>query len=146
MGNTGIPEFRSDGYLPEGLFACTEVELTFRIGSANRRRRRLILRVRRWIELARAIGAKRLLIDGSFVTTKHEPDDVDAVILLPPDYRARITVGDTSALEREAMLLARSPEEIFAAEDDADFAEWIDFFSRTRETDGRRKGLVEVVL
>ena len=44
-----IPEFRQDGYLPEGMFLATEAEVTFRFGTSNRRRRRLTLRVRRWI-------------------------------------------------------------------------------------------------
>jgi hypothetical protein len=146
MSRSAIPTFRSDGYLPEGLFACSDAELTFRFGSANPRRRRLVLRVRRWIQLARAIGAQRLLIDGSFVTAKIEPNDVDAVLLLPADFHAKIEAGDGAALELETMLLERSPEEIFAAEDDSDFDEWFEFFTRTREPDGRRKGLVEVQL
>lgn len=50
------------------------------------------------------------------------------------------------ALELEEMLLTRRPEEIFAAEDEADWNEWAEFFSRTREADGRRKGLVEIKL
>ena len=52
--------------------------------------------------------------------------------------------GVAAALELEQMLLTRRPEEIFAAEDEADWDEWIEFFSRTREPDGRRKGVVEV--
>ena len=42
-----IPAFRQDGYLPEGVHRATEAELTFRLGSATPRRRRLALRVRR---------------------------------------------------------------------------------------------------
>jgi len=49
-------------------------------------------------------------------------------------------------LEVEEMILNRRPEELFAAEDEEDWLMWIDFFSRTREVDGRRKGLVEVKL
>jgi hypothetical protein len=44
------------------------------------------------------------------------------------------------------MLLTRHPEEIFAAEDQRDWDDWVEFFSRTREGDGRTKGLVEVQL
>ena len=44
------------------------------------------------------------------------------------------------------MLLTRRPEELFPAEDGTDWDEWVDFFGRTREADGRRKGLVEVIL
>jgi hypothetical protein len=83
-----IPSFRPDGYLPEGLHLANEAELTFRFGSDSPRRRRLIIRVRRWIELARTVGARRLLIDGSFVTDSVDPHDVDAVILLPNDFGA----------------------------------------------------------
>jgi hypothetical protein len=35
---------------------------------------------------------------------------------------------------------------LFAAEDEADWLNWIEFFTRTREPDGRRKGVVAVVL
>ncbi len=141
-----IPSFRADGYLPGGLYCATEAEVTFRFGVLTRRRRRLILRVRRWIELARQVEAIRLLIDGSFVTAKEEPDDIDAVILLPPDFERQIEDEIEPALELEEMLLTRRPEEIFAAEDESDWNDWVEFFSRTREADGRRKGLVEIQL
>jgi hypothetical protein len=39
-----------------------------------------------------------------------------------------------------------SPEELFAAEDETDWDEWVDFFRQTREPDRRRKGLVEIRL
>ena len=141
-----IPPFRADGYLPDGLHLASEADVTFRLGASTPRRRRLALRVRRWIELARDVRARRLLVDGSFVTEKEKPNDVDAVVLLPPDFEQQIESGIESALLLEEMLLTRRPEEIFAAEDEADWNDWVEFFSRTREADGRRKGLVEIVL
>ena len=96
--------------------------------------------------LARQVGAARLLIDGSFVTAKDEPNDIDAVILLPPNFEHQVEEGIGAALELEDMLLTRRPEEIFAAEDETDWDDWVEFFSRTREADGRRKGLVEIAL
>lgn len=87
-----------------------------------------------------------MLVDGSFVTARADPGDVDAVILLPADFEQQIALGMESALELETMLLTRHPEEIFAAEDDNDWNDWVDFFSRTRERDGRGKGLVEIEL
>lgn len=141
-----IPAFRPDGYLPEGPHFASEAEATFRFGSTSARRRRLALRMRRWIELARRVRGRRLLIDGSFVTAKMDPHDVDAVILLPDDFERQVENGSSAAIELEQMLLSRRPEEIFAAEDDRDWEEWVEFFSRTREFDGRRKGLVEIEL
>jgi hypothetical protein len=141
-----IPPFRDDGYLPAGLHPAGDAEVLFRFGTSSRRRRRLALRLRRWIELARAVGALRLMIDGSFVTAKLEPDDVDAVLLLPAGFQDQVEDGSAAALELEAMLLTRRPEELFAAEDETDWDEWVQFFSRTREADGRVKGLLEITL
>ena len=141
-----IPPFRADGYLPEGIHRCTEAEATFRFGTASRRRQRLIVRLRRWIELGRAIGAIRLLVDGSFVTAKAEPDDIDAVMLVPAGFAQQVEQGVEAALELEEMFLTRQPEELFPAEDEAVWQGWCEFFSRTREPDRRRKGLVEIVL
>lgn len=141
-----IPSFRVDGYLPEGVHPASEAEFTFRFGSISPRRRRLVIHVRHWIKLARAVGAKRLLIDGSFVTDKPDPHDIDAVILLPVDFQAQVRLGLEPAIELEQMLLTRRPEELFGAEDETDLDEWVAFFSRTRELDGRLKGLVEIEL
>lgn len=141
-----IPEFREDGYLPGGVWRASETEAIFRFGASSRRRRRLVLRVRRWIEFAREVGVRRFLLDGSFVTSKPDPGDVDAVAFLPSDFQQLIDLGNASALELEAMLLTRHPQELFAAEDDTDWDAWVQFFSRTREADGRKKGLVEIDL
>ena len=141
-----IPDFRDDGYLPQGVHIATEAEVTFRFGTSSPRRRRLVLRLRRWVELSRLTGASRFLVDGSFVTSKKEPNDIDAVVLLADDFEQQISRGLEPALELEQMLLSRRPEEIFAAEDSRDWDDWVEFFSRTREVDGRRKGLVEVQL
>jgi hypothetical protein len=118
----------------------------FRFGSLSRRRRRLVLRLRRWIELGRQVGARRLLVDGSFVTAKEEPHDIDSVIFLPVDFLQQLEREFAPALELEEMLLTRRPEKLFAAEDETDWQEWAAFFSQTREPDRRCKGLVEIRL
>ena len=112
-----IPDFRPDGYLPEGIHDASEVDVTFRFGSSTTRRRRLIFRLRRWLQLARATRARRFLLDGSFVTDKAEPNDIDAVVLIADDFGQQVASGLDSAIEFETMLLSRNPEEVFAAED-----------------------------
>jgi len=144
--DSAIPPLRPDGYLPEGLHRASEAQVIFRFGTSTHRRRRLALRLRRWLELAREVAARRLLVDGSFVTAKQEPGDIDALVLLPADFQQQVDRGREAALELEAMLLTRNPEEIFAAEDQDDWEQWVQFFSRTRESDDRRKGLVEIEL
>ena len=141
-----IPDFRDDGYLPEGLHTATEAEVTFRFGTSTSRRRRLILRLRRWLELSRLTHVRRFLVDGSFVTAKGDSNDIDAVAFLADDFEHQVSKGLDAALELEEMLLTRHPEEIFAAEDLHDWNDWVEFFSRTRESDDRRKGIVEIEL
>lgn len=141
-----IPDFREDGYLPEGLHVAAEADVTFRFETETARRKRLALRLRRWVELARAVAAKRIFVDVSFVTAKPEPNDVDAVVWLPDDFAQRVSDSQPEAIELETMLLTRHSEGIFAAEDRRDWDDWLEFFSRTREADGRRKGVVEIEL
>lgn len=144
--NKPIPKFRDDGYLPDGLYIASLADVCSRFGVGNRQRRRLTFRLIRWVELALAVNAKRLFVDGSFVTAKEHPGDVDAVVQLPNDFRDQLNNGSDVAIELEEMLLTRQPQEIFAAEDDRDWDDWLEFFSRTREADHRRKGLIEVQL
>ena len=141
-----IPDFRDDGRLPEGVHLATEAEVTFRFGAATPRRRQLALRLRRWIELASGVSAKRFLVDGSFVTAVDDPSDVDAVVWLDDDFSTQVSRGDIAAVELEMIVLTRRPEEIYAADNQRDWDDWVEFFSRTREPDGRRKGLVEIEL
>ena len=120
--------------------------MTFRFGAATPRRRQLALRLRRWIELASGVSAKRFLVDGSFVTAVDDPADVDAVVWLDDDFSTQVSRGDIAAVELEMIVLTRRPEEIYAADNQRDWDDWVEFFSRTREPDGRRKGLVEIEL
>ncbi len=140
-----IPELRDDGYLPEGVHLAELEEIVARFGNTSRRSR-LIARIRIWVGLARSIGARRLLLAGSFVSAKPEPTDVDSVILLPESFANQLDRGLQDALELAEMLTTRYPEEIFAAEDDSDWYNWVEFFTRTRESDARTQGVIEVKL
>jgi hypothetical protein len=80
------------------------------------------------------------------VTRKDDPRDVDAVVLLPDDFCDQVRAGDPKAVELFSMIRAREPKELFAAENEEDWWEWFGFFSRTRQENRRRKGLIEVIL
>ena len=138
------PAFDHDGCMPP-MHACTEAVVARWFG-ANPHRRELVARIREWVGLARAVRAKRFLLDGSFMTAKEKPGDVDAVVLLPEDFRDQLRAGGPEAARLYEMFVTREPKELFAAEDDEDWWRWFEFFSRTREANGRRKGLIEVVL
>jgi hypothetical protein len=141
-----IPAFRPDGYLPVGLHRALEAEVVDRFGRESERRRALMARVATWLSLARTVQARRFLLDGSFVTTKPAPKDVDCACLLPLDFEEQYNAATGAAVSLYDMLVSRQPEELFGVFSLPQWEEWVDFFSQTREADGRRKGVVEVVL
>lgn len=102
-------------------------------------------RVSKWLAEARAVNASRFVVDGSFVTAKDEPGDVDCVVFLPKDFPSQYRWGKIEAVRLYNAIAARSPKEIFAAFDEEEWQNWLYFLGGSRET-GQRKGIVEVVL
>ena len=141
-----ILDFREDGYLPEGLHQATEAEVLFRFGASTRRRRRLALRLRHWLDLARAVRSRRFVVDGSFVTAKPVPGDLDAVVLVSDTFGQNGQRMSEAGMDLEEIVRTRHDGDLFAAADDDEFSGWVEFFKQTRETDGRPKGVVEVLL
>lgn len=79
-----LPEF-NDGVLPEGIHDCTLEEVAGRFGRIQRsdRRPRLMENLRNYVAELKAAGiALALIIDGSFVTSKDEPGDMDLLLVL----------------------------------------------------------------
>ena len=71
-----IPAPNALGELPPGIHTATleEVEAVF---AKTPRRRTLFDGLRRAVQNLKAAGVRRVFIDGSFVTTKANPNDVD---------------------------------------------------------------------
>jgi hypothetical protein len=76
-----IPEFNDDGYLPPGIHAATLAEITARFGQEPELRRAQMDSLRWLVDLAKRVGVQRLAVNGSFVTDKWEPNDIDCVLL-----------------------------------------------------------------
>jgi hypothetical protein len=91
----------------------------------------------RWlVDLARRAGVQRIVVNGSFVTGKLEPNDVDCVLLIGPDFPQEAAA--------EAELLAGLPFIIMELVDAVTFQR---FTERTFASDRNLvpKGMVEIV-
>jgi len=141
-----IPGFREDGYLPVGLHKATEIEVAERFAKSSALRMKLMAQLSRWLDLGRKVGVKRFLVDGSFVTAKSDPQDVDCVCWLPKDFEQQYEWGKYEAFRLREDIYRGEPKEIYPVFDDHQWNDWVAFFGRTREVDGRRKGLIEVLL
>jgi hypothetical protein len=81
-----IPEFQEDGYLPSGVHRATLDEVVQRFGIQSEIRQVQIESLRWLVELALRAGALRLVVNGSFVTSDLEPNDVDCVLLIDESF------------------------------------------------------------
>ncbi len=141
-----IPPLQYDGFLPPGLHLAEIDEIEDRFGKNTSRRKDLFVRLRLFVELARHCGALRMFVNGSFVTAKAEPDDVDVVIWVSGKYYELIEQEDKEAIRLEEMFVKRDPKEPFLVDTAQEWSGWIEFFSRVRGHLNKRKGLVEVKL
>jgi hypothetical protein len=130
-----IPHYNDDGYLPPGIHRATLEEIATRFGHESELRQTQMECLRWLVDLARRAGAQRIVVNGSFVTDKLEPNDVDCVLLIGPDFPR-----DAAA---EAELLAGLPFINLELVDPEGFQQ---FTVRTFATDRNLvpKGMVEV--
>jgi len=132
-----IPDFNEHGYLPAGVHPASLDEIEDRFGRQSEIRQVQMESLRWLTELAKKAGVQRLIINGSFVTERLEPNDVDCVLL----------AGKESSRNKiaEKELLAGLPflEIALIGQDDFDF-----MVDTVYASDRQRipKGVVEVLL
>jgi hypothetical protein len=80
-----LPDYDEYGNLPPGIHPASIEEVVRRFGAGSPERDVEGRELLQFIEWARRAGVRRLVVDGSFVTKKGEPNDVDLVILPGPD-------------------------------------------------------------
>lgn len=140
-----IPDFLDDGHLPMGVHKAIEAEVAIRFGSANNLRQKMMVDLSKWLALARIVNAPRFLVDGSFATAKDYPNDIDCVVLVPPDFDVQVQWGRMEAMKLYQAARSRLPAELFIAPNVEAWHDWVAFFSGTRQL-GARKGIIEVIL
>lgn len=84
-----IPEFDENGNLPPGVYLATIDEIEAKFGRESEVRRAGMQSLMWLLDLVRRDDVRRLVINGSFVTDKIEPDDVDCVLLVGPEFGKR---------------------------------------------------------
>jgi hypothetical protein len=142
-----LPPFHEGGDLPPGIHRATLREALERFGTGTIRRRAIALRLGRIDELARSTGhLARLVVFGSFVTDKSEPNDVDVFLLMEDSFDAGLLAGEARLLFDHAAAQAHLGASVFwmrrlAALGGEQAA--IEFWQGRR--DGGLRGIVEIV-
>ena len=146
-----IPALRPEGFLPAGIFDCTWPELKAQFGTFDGSDHRVHL-FTRLQALASAMAAsglfESLFIDGSFVTAKPRPNDIDLIAILRPghDFERDLLMSEYALVSR-ALLRRRFGFDVIVAERDSGlYKTYIEFFARVREAPGMTKGLLRINL
>jgi hypothetical protein len=151
-----IPDL-DDGVLPEGVHGCTieEVEQVFGRFARSDCRQRLTQTLRRYIEdVRKARIAVAVVVDGSYITAKSEPSDIDLVLALRSDIdlRAELLPMEYN-VQSERMVRRLYGFDVLTAIDGSDaYTKHVRFFSRVRLDDPEqsasrsRKGLLRIEL
>jgi hypothetical protein len=142
-----LPAFDSNGDLPTGIHPATLQELRMRFGEQNRTREIVFGRLERIARIARRTGhLARMIVYGSFVTAKHEPNDVDVFLIFAETFDSSMCDAETSLLLDHATADAHFGASVFWLRRPAAFGgeqATIEFWQTRR--DGRLRGIVEIV-
>ena len=144
-----LPSFNDDGVLPPGIWPCEMAELAQRFAVFRRTDRRLrlygqlenLLR-----ETLRTGVVVEVIIDGSFVTDKDEPNDIDLILGLPSGYdldAAPFWIGNV--LDEKRLARRYKFDVRIAPIDNTRYFERLDLYQQIRDT-SERKGVVRLLL
>ena len=146
-----IPALTSNGLLPAGIFDATLAEIKTRFGAfqGSDQRPKLFLRFEELIGAMKSIGLyEALLIDGSFVTAKPIPNDIDilGVLRVGHDFERDLPISEYALVSRTLLRRRFGLDVIVAEKESSLYNTYVDFFSRVREAPQARKGLVRLLL
>lgn len=144
-----LPEFREDGWLPEGHYDASWEEVADRFGgSAGSQREQVLHGLLGWRDEARGKGISGMLVlNGSFISAEGNPSDFDALLvfdehtreLLENDLEAEGLLNYSHCKNRGFDLLILSANVV--SNDPGMIRVW----DRDKRT-GEPKGVLEVVL
>jgi len=140
------PEFNSRGDLPEGIHSATLEDVFDRFGQTPRRAV-TARRLERVYRLAHSTGhLARLIVFGSFITAKIEPNDVDIFLLMDDSFDVRQDSPEASLVFDHAAAQNLLGASVFwlrraaaLGGEEATIAHW------QLKRDGGKRGIVEVV-
>ena len=145
-----LPPLNSEGVLPRSMHDCTlnEMRDMFAHPGSSLQRRRLFEDLERYVNELRKTGIpKALIVNGSFATSKEEPNDIDLIVVLPSDFNFEQQIGpfEYNLISRRRVRRNYGFDVFALAAETQEYQEMVEFFHRTRQP-GLNKGLLRVAL
>lgn len=137
-----IPSLTSTGALPPGLHRASVDEVVATFCSSTPTRCDFEAPLRELVAVARSARAVALYVNGSFVSDKPFPGDIDAVIVLPSDFDTR----SAEAAQLRALHRTHGFDIERVREGDHETLDYLLHVFFGHDRNNRPRGLIEVIL
>ncbi len=141
-----LPPYNRDGDLPPGVHRAAMREVVERFGGGSARRGAIAARLERIGRLAGSTGRlARLVVFGSFVTDKADPNDVDVFLLMEDSFDVDALAGESRLVFDHSAADAHFGASVFWMRRLAALGgeqEAVEFWQTKR--DGGLRGIVEI--
>jgi hypothetical protein len=144
-----LPDFNANGDLPPGVHRASWTEVMDRFGEKTGQREVCTRRLAHICELARRTDClQRLVIFGSYVTAKGNPNDVDVILIMDDAFRLENSPMESRALFDHAVSQARYGASIFWMRPALLIGETVEQFIEYWQIKrgGGQRGIVDVIL
>ena len=146
-----IPELNDDGLLPAGIHSCTLEELKEKFGRFQRTdcRLKLVGTLEALLqEMQSTKQVVKVFVDGSFVTGKDDPNDIDLVAVVHEDYdvTADLRPFEYNALSKRMVGKRYKFDMFLARQNSAELTKYVEFFQQVRNNPDQRKGILMLEL
>ena len=142
-----LPNLNDAGELPIGIHQATIDEVIAQFGSGMLQREVVTARLQRIYQIAKDTGnLQQLIIFGSYITAKPEPNDVDVVIIFNDDFDLTVCSEEMKMLLDHQQAENEFGASIFWIRPSLLLFETLDEFIESWQVkrDGTRRGIVEV--
>ena len=146
-----IPALNDYGYLPEGTYDCTVDEAAQRFGvfRSSDRRPRLWERFTEFIRQLKECGfVETVIVDGSFVTAKPAPSDIDLVLVVATshDFSADLPPAHYSLLAQRRVRRRFGFDIVVVKNGSENLELAVAFFQQVKQRPGVKKGILRIRL
>ena len=137
-----IPEFNNYGNLPAGIYKSSISSIEKIFGENSEKRILLFNNFRKFLKLLFPFKKKikRLILDGSFVTSKESPGDIDCIMIIENNFRFTPEIVkklcDSKKLYNIHLFM-------FEEKNIESYRKILNFFSKDRDL--KPKGIIEVI-
>jgi hypothetical protein len=144
-----IPSLNDAGLLPPGVHDCTldKPRQRFGVFQTTDRRPKLFDKLQQLVQAAWATGlVAEIVIDGSFVTAKPDPNDIDLILVLNKrhDFSAELRPFAYNVLSTRQARKIYGFDLLVAMHESSVYTEYLAFFAQVRGETNRNKGLVRL--